>query len=70
MNDKSLELLKESWSVLRYTLFEVSGHKISFLSLLSAVGIFYITSLLSRWAERGIGRLLADRKDIDSGTKD
>ncbi|MCF8060583.1 MAG: mechanosensitive ion channel [Bacteriovoracaceae bacterium] len=70
MNGNSFELLKNSWVVLRYTLFEVSGHKISILSLLSAVAIFYTTTLISKMAERGVRRLLAERKDIDSGMKD
>lgn len=68
--EQTYDVLKEFWSALRFTLFEVSGHKISLLSVFTAVALFWLTTIASRYAERGVGRLLADRKDIDSGVKD
>ncbi len=69
-SEQTTQLLKQFWQALRFTLFEVSGHKISLLSLISAIGLFWLTTIASRYAERGVGRLLADRKDLDSGVKD
>ncbi len=70
MSADTMTILEDIWSVLRFTLFEISGHKISLMSLITSGAIFYFTLLVSRYAERGVGRLLADRRDIDSGVKD
>ncbi len=70
MNDEFVNMLEQLWSIVRFTLFEVSGTKISILSIISSVAIFYLTVLLSRYAENLVGKLLAERKDIDRGVKD
>lgn len=70
MSEKTTEMFVQLWGSLSHTLFEVGEQKISLLSLITAIIIFYLTTWVSRYAERGVGRLLADRKDIDSGVKD
>lgn len=70
MDGEVYKILKNIWQTMSHTLFEISGQKISVMSVLSAIFFFYLTTLASRYAERGVGRLLADRKDIDSGIKD
>ncbi len=64
------EVFTKIWHVLTISLFEISGQKVSLFSLLMACVIFYITTLLSRWAERAVGRILADKNELDSGVKD
>ncbi len=64
------EALSKLWNILTTSLFEISGQKVSIFSLLMACFIFYITTLLSRWAERAVARILADKKELDSGVKD
>jgi small-conductance mechanosensitive channel len=70
MSEKTYEMFVDLWNALSFTLFEVGEQKISLLSLFTAIVIFYLTTWVSRYAERGVGRLLADRRDIDSGVKD
>lgn len=70
MSEKTYQMFVEVWNALSFTLFEVGDQKISLLSLFTAIIIFYVTTWVSRYAERGVGRLLAERKDIDSGVKD
>ena len=70
MSEKTYQMFVEFWNALSFTLFEVGDQKISLMSLFTAIIIFYITTWASRYAERGVGRLLAERKDIDSGVKD
>jgi len=58
------------WHGLTISLFEISGQKVSIFSLMMAGVIFYITTLLSRWADRTMGRLLSEKSELDSGVKD
>ncbi|MBC97506.1 MAG: transporter [Halobacteriovoraceae bacterium] len=64
------QIFTEVWKILTVSLFEISGQKVSLLSLLMACGIFYFSTLLSRWAERGVAKVLAEKKDLDRGVKD
>jgi small-conductance mechanosensitive channel len=70
MDVDSWDLVKSIWKVLGTSIFEISGQKISILSVSSALLFFYISTLVSKYAEKAMGRLLADRKDIDRGIKD
>jgi len=70
MNLDDLYSVQEIWKMVRTPLFEVSGQKVSLLSILSAAFIFYITTICGSYAERMVARLLADRRDIDRGVKD
>lgn len=58
------------WHILTMSLFEISGQKVSIFSLMMAGFIFYVTTLISRWADRTMGRFLSDKKELDSGVKD
>ncbi len=64
------EVFTKVWNILTTSLFEISGQKVSLFSIIMAGLIFYVSTLLSRWAERAVGRILADKKDLDRGVKD
>jgi len=69
-NANSWDLVKSIWTALGTSIFEISGQKISILSVASALLFFYIATLVSKYAERAVARLLIDRKDLDRGVKD
>jgi len=64
------EIFTNIWNVLTVDLFEISGQKVTLFSIVMAGVIFYLSTLLSRWAERGVDRILMDKKDLDRGVKD
>ena len=64
------EIFTKIWNVLTVDLFEISGQKVTLFSIVMAGVIFYLSTLLSRWAERGVDRILIDKKDLDRGVKD
>ena len=72
MKDTELlsQILTRIWGILTITLFEINGQKVNLLSLIAAVGIFYCSTLASKWAERGMNKILEDKKDLDRGVKD
>ena len=70
MASESWDLVKSVWRVLGTSIFEISGHKISILSVASALVFFYVSTLVSKYAERAVGKLLSERKDLDRGVKD
>jgi len=61
-------LMKSVWRYSSMPLFEISGNKISILSLLLALLVFFLSATLSRMAERFMKRILSD-KEIDAGVK-
>lgn len=63
-------IVSKIWHVLTISLFEISGQKVSIFSLIMAGAIFYITTLISRWADRAMGRFLTDKSELDRGVKD
>lgn len=63
-----LPILKNIWTFSSAPLFEISGNKISVISIFLAIGVFYLTTKLSRMAERFVTKLLAE-KGIDPGVK-
>lgn len=62
--------LKKIWGVLGFTLFEVGGQQISILSFIAAGVVFYITHMATKYVDRGVHKVLRERKDLDSGVKD
>lgn len=68
--NEAIPYLEQFWSALRFTLFEVSGQKISVFSIATCFFLFYLTMVASRYAESGVERLLKDRKDLDRGVRD
>jgi small-conductance mechanosensitive channel len=70
LSEKLLIPLKEVWDVIRYPLLEVSGNKISLLSIITALFFFYASVALSRVAENLIGKVLRDKTQLDPGVKD
>ena len=62
-------ILKTIWKYASFPLVEVSGNKLSLMSLLTAVVVFYGAILLSRGAERMVRKVLSD-KPLDRGVKD
>jgi small-conductance mechanosensitive channel len=68
--DMMVKAFTKFWNAFTVSLFEISGQKVSLFSLFTAAFIFYLSTLLSRWAERGVGRVLSERKDLDRGIKD
>ena len=69
-NEVLSQAMTKVWNILTTSLFEISGQKVSLFSILMACLIFYFSTLLSKWAERAMGRLLADKTDLDRGVKD
>lgn len=63
-----LEVVKASWSYISFPLFEISGTKISVISVLLCIAFFALSIRLANVAERFIYRILKD-KDLDSGVK-
>lgn len=64
------EFAQKAWSILGFTIFEVGGQQISMLSFITAAFVFYLTHLAAKYVDRGVTRVLGDRKDLDSGVKD
>ena len=67
---ESIEVLEKVWSAFRFTLFEVSGQKISIFSIATCCLLFYLTVIASRYAEKGVEKFLKERRDLDSGVRD
>lgn len=68
--DQLLKPLKEAWHIIKYPLLEVSGNKISLLSILTAIFLFYASVALSRIAENLISKVLHEKTQLDHGVKD
>lgn len=60
--------LKKAWHYISLPLFEVSGNKISIMSIVTALLIFYGAIVLSKMGERFIQKVLED-KPLDRGVK-
>ncbi|WP_417334941.1 mechanosensitive ion channel family protein [Halobacteriovorax marinus] len=60
--------LQTTFKYLSMPLFEISGNKISLISIFLAVGVFFLTTTLAKMSERFIERILID-KQIDSGVR-
>ena len=67
--DQFLGATSKVWGFISSPLFEVSGHKLSIMSLITAGAIFYGASLLSKIVEKMVGRFL-NKSHIDRGVKD
>lgn len=61
-------LLKDIWKVFTTPILELSGNKISVLSLFAAAIFFYFSTVLSKYARRLAEKLLENRV-IDKGVK-
>ncbi len=59
---------KSFWYYLSFPLFEISGNRISLLSLLMAMVVLFTAIKLAKIVEKMIGRVLED-KEIDRGVK-
>jgi small-conductance mechanosensitive channel len=68
--DQVWNVFKSGFQFLSYPLFEISGHKISFLSMIATGIIFYGAILLSRASENLMRRILDEKTTLDSGVKD
>ncbi|MCR9204697.1 MAG: mechanosensitive ion channel [Halobacteriovoraceae bacterium] len=68
--NEATDYIQKAWSILGFTIFEVGGQRISILSFVTAAFVFYLTHLAAKYVDRGVSRLLAERKDLDSGVKD
>lgn len=60
--------LKTTFEYLSMSLFEISGNKISLMSIFLAIGVFFLTMSLAKMCERFIDKILID-KQIDSGVR-
>jgi len=63
-----MDWIKTTFEYLSMSLFEISGNKISLMSIFLAVGVFFLTTTLAKMTERFIDKLLID-KHIDSGVR-
>lgn len=63
-----MQWLKTTFKYLSMPLFEISGNQISLISILLAVGVFFLTTSLAKMSERFMNRLLED-KGLDSGVR-
>lgn len=68
--NEMLTWLKDVWDVIRYPLLEVSGNKISLISIFTAVLFFYASVAISKIVERLVGKLLREKTHLDPGVKD
>lgn len=59
---------KYIWKFLSTPLFEISGNKISILSLILSLVLFYLSSVLSKVAKRYINKILKNT-ELDTGVK-
>ncbi len=66
--DSVLDFFKTAFHYIRYPLFEVSGSKISIISVVLCVCFFVFSVKMSKIAEKMILNLLDDQ-DLDSGIK-
>ncbi|WP_372653135.1 mechanosensitive ion channel family protein [Halobacteriovorax sp.] len=60
--------IKTTFEYLSMSLFEISGNKISLMSIFLAIGVFFLTTTLAKMSERFIDKILID-KQIDSGVR-
>ncbi|PIK15443.1 mechanosensitive ion channel domain-containing protein [Halobacteriovorax sp. JY17] len=60
--------LKTTFKYISMPLFEISGNKISLISILLAVGVFFLTTTLAKMSEKFMDRFLAD-KGLDTGVR-
>ncbi|TNE97708.1 MAG: mechanosensitive ion channel [Deltaproteobacteria bacterium] len=66
--DQVLNAFKASWKYISFPLFEISGTKISVISVLLCIAFFALSIRLANMAEKFIERMLKD-KDLDIGVK-
>lgn len=66
--DQVLNAFKASWKYISFPLFEISGTKISVISVLLCIAFFALSIRLANMAEKFIERVLKD-KDLDVGVK-
>jgi small-conductance mechanosensitive channel len=66
--DQVLNAFKASWKYISFPLFEISGTKISVISVLLCIAFFALSIRLANMAEKFIERVLKD-KDLDIGVK-
>ena len=67
--DQYLLWLKDFWRVFSYTLLEIGGNKISLLSLITALTIFYVGYFLSKFLDNLIGKVLEEKTKVDRGLR-
>ena len=60
--------LSTTFKYISVPLFEISGNKISIISIILAVGVFFLTTTLAKMSEKFMDRVLAD-KHIDVGVR-
>ena len=63
-----MEWLKTTFKYVSMPLFEISGNQISLISILLAVGVFFLTTSLAKMSERFMHKVLED-KGLDSGVR-
>ncbi len=66
--DSVLNAMKASWKYISFPLFEISGTKISVISVLLCIAFFALSIRLANMAEKFVDRVLKD-KDLDIGVK-
>lgn len=66
--DSVLTVIKKFWYYSSHPLFEISGNKISLLSLLMAITVFVLSLQLAKMAEKFVKSFLDD-KELDPGIK-
>lgn len=65
-----IEKIKSAWHYFSVPLFEIGTHKLTIMSVLTALIIFYIVLKLSRLGEKITKRILVKYSHLDSGVKD
>ena len=63
-----ITISKYIWKFLTTSLFEISGNKISILSLILALMLFYFSSVLSKAAKKYVAKFLKDT-ELDIGVR-
>ena len=63
-----LKMLDEVWGIFSTPILELSGSKISVLSIFFALVLFYLSTILSRYCQKLTERIL-EKKQIDKGVK-
>lgn len=66
--DSVLGIFKATWGYISFPLFEISGTKISVISVLLCIAFFALSIRIANMAEKMIDKILSD-KDLDSGIK-
>lgn len=64
----SIEILKDIWKYLVHPLFEINGHKFSFMSLVTAIAVFTLGIKVAKIAERIVGKFFDD-KGVEKGVR-